>query len=88
MTDSIEEAAERLFTEDLDTWDMTGYYLYAKLLSSGVSGHIGTWGNEIEPYAYLRRLFAELPAATVEHYDWCVSSWRLSVRIPVEMRTG
>jgi hypothetical protein len=44
MTDSIEEAGERLFTEDLDTWGMTGYYLYTKLLRSGVSGHIGTWG--------------------------------------------
>src|SRR5208283_1092471 len=44
MTDSIEAAGERLFIEDFDTWDMTGYYLYSKLLRSGVSGHIGTWG--------------------------------------------
>jgi hypothetical protein len=33
-----------LFIEDFDTWDMTGYYLYSKLLRSGVSAHIGTWG--------------------------------------------
>jgi hypothetical protein len=45
LTESIEEA-ERLFIEDFDTWDMTGYYLYSKLLRSGVSAHIGTWGNE------------------------------------------
>jgi hypothetical protein len=31
-----------LFIEDFDTWDMTGYYLYSKLLGSGVSRHIGT----------------------------------------------
>src|SRR5208337_3593128 len=43
--ESIEEA-ERLFIEDFDTWDMTGYYLYSKLLRSGVSRHIGTWGVE------------------------------------------
>ena len=43
-TESIEEA-ERLFIEDFDTWDMTGYYLYSKLLRSGVSAHIGTWGT-------------------------------------------
>jgi hypothetical protein len=41
--ESIEEA-ERLFIEDFDTWDMTGYYLYSKLLRSGVSAHIGTGG--------------------------------------------
>ena len=46
MTDSIEETGERLFIEDFDTWDMTGYYLYSKLLRSGVSGHIGTWGTQ------------------------------------------
>ncbi len=45
MTDSIGETGERLFIEDFDTWDMTGYYLYSKLLRSGVSGHIGTWGS-------------------------------------------
>jgi hypothetical protein len=33
-----------LFIEDFDTWDMTGYYLYSKLLRSGVSRHIGTGG--------------------------------------------
>jgi hypothetical protein len=44
LAESIEEA-ERLFIEDFDTWDMTGYYLYSKLLRSGVSGHIGTWGT-------------------------------------------
>jgi hypothetical protein len=38
------EDAERLFIEDFDTWDMTGYYLYSKLLGSGVSRHIGTGG--------------------------------------------
>src|SRR5450631_522383 len=42
-TESIEEA-ERLFIEDFDTWDMTGYYLYSKFLRSCVSAHIGTWG--------------------------------------------
>src|SRR5271157_2286877 len=46
MTDSIEEAGERLVIDDFDTWDMTGYYLYSKLLRSGVSGHIGTWGTQ------------------------------------------
>src|SRR5271157_5117949 len=50
MTDSIEAAGERLFIEDFDTWDMTGYYLYSKLLRSGVSGHIGTWGTHGRPY--------------------------------------
>jgi hypothetical protein len=40
------EDAERLFIEDFDTWDMTGYYLYSKLLGSGVSRHIGTGGME------------------------------------------
>src|ERR1039457_5514333 len=45
LTESIEEA-ERLFIEDFDTWDMTGYYLYSKLLRSGVSAHIGTWGDK------------------------------------------
>jgi hypothetical protein len=44
--ESIEEA-ERLFIEDFDTWDMTRYYLYSKLLRSGVSGHIGTGGYEV-----------------------------------------
>jgi hypothetical protein len=39
------ETAERLFIEDFDTWGMTGYYLYSKLLRSGVSGHIGTGGG-------------------------------------------
>jgi hypothetical protein len=34
-----------LFIEDFDTWDMTGYYLYSKLLGSGVSRHIGTGGR-------------------------------------------
>jgi hypothetical protein len=38
------EDVERLFIEDFDTWDMTGYYLYSKLLRSGVSRHIGTGG--------------------------------------------
>ncbi len=40
------EAAERLFIEDFDTWAMTGYYLYSKLLRSGVSDHIDTGGGE------------------------------------------
>jgi hypothetical protein len=40
------EDAERLFIEDFDTWDMTGYYLYSKLLGSGVSRHIGTGGGD------------------------------------------
>ena len=44
-TESMEDA-ERLFMEGFDTWDMTGYYLYSKLLRSGVSRHIGTWGFE------------------------------------------
>src|SRR5260370_31615512 len=48
MADSIEEAAEILFIEDFDTWVMTGYYLYSKLLRSGVSRHIGTGGNRNE----------------------------------------
>jgi hypothetical protein len=39
------EDAERLFIEDFDTWDMTGGYLYSKLLRSGVSRHIGTGGS-------------------------------------------
>ena len=39
------EDAERLFIEDFDTCDMTGYYLYSKLLRSGVSRHIGTGGS-------------------------------------------
>jgi hypothetical protein len=42
IMDSIEEAGERLVIEDFDPWDMTGYYLYSKLLRSGVSAHIGT----------------------------------------------
>src|SRR5260370_40730504 len=45
MADSIEEAGEILFIEDFDTWVMTGYYLYSKLLRSGVSRHIGTGGR-------------------------------------------
>src|ERR1039457_3891483 len=45
LTESIAEA-ERLFIEDFDTWDMTGCYLYSKLLRSGVSAHIGTWGDK------------------------------------------
>jgi hypothetical protein len=49
-SESIEEA-ERLFIEDFDTWDMTGYYLYSKLLRSGVSAHIGTWGCTVLPAA-------------------------------------
>src|SRR5450755_1514460 len=44
LTESIEEA-KRLFIEDFDTWDMTGYYLYSKYWRSGVSRHIGTWGR-------------------------------------------
>ena len=39
------EEAERLFIEDFDNWDMTGYYLYSKLLRSGVARHIGTGGR-------------------------------------------
>src|ERR1017187_8020418 len=50
LTESIEEA-ESLFIEDFDTWDMTGYYLYSKLLRSGVSAHIGTWGAATRPGA-------------------------------------
>jgi len=38
-----------LFIEDFDTWDMTGYYLYSKLLRSGVSAHIGTGGSRTAP---------------------------------------
>jgi hypothetical protein len=38
------EDAERLFIEDFDTWDMTGYYLYSKYWRAGVSAHIGTGG--------------------------------------------
>jgi hypothetical protein len=45
LAETIEEA-ERLFIEDFDTWDMTGYYLYSKLWRSGVSGHIGTGGAQ------------------------------------------
>ena len=45
LTESIEEA-ERLFIEDFDTWDMTGYYLYSKYWRAGVSAHIGTGGAE------------------------------------------
>ncbi|MGO9991313.1 MAG: hypothetical protein ACLPTF_02210, partial [Steroidobacteraceae bacterium] len=44
-TESI-AAAERLFIEDFDTWDMTGYYLYSKYWRAGVSAHIGTGGLE------------------------------------------
>jgi hypothetical protein len=44
MTESIEDAGERVFIEDFDTWAMTGYHLYTKLWRSGVSAHIGTWG--------------------------------------------
>ena len=47
LTESIAEA-ERLFIEDFDTWDMTGYYLYSKLLRAGVSAHIGTGGNALD----------------------------------------
>ncbi len=46
MTESI-ETAERLFIEDFDTWGMTGYYQYSKLLRSGVSAHIGTGGSRV-----------------------------------------
>src|SRR5450631_4188815 len=42
LAESIEEA-ERLLIEDFGTWGMTGYYLYSKLLRSGVSGHIDTY---------------------------------------------
>ena len=45
LTESIDEA-ERLFIEDFDTWDMTGYYLYSKYWRAGVSAHIGTGGRE------------------------------------------
>ena len=45
LTESIEEA-ERLFIEDFDTWDMTGYYPYSKYWRAGVSAHIGTGGPE------------------------------------------
>src|ERR1017187_1254233 len=45
LTESIADA-ERLFIEDFDTWDMTGYYLYSKYCRAGVSAHIGTWGLE------------------------------------------
>ena len=54
LAESIEEA-ERLFIEDFDTWDMTGYYLYSKLLRSGVSRHIGTGGTEVRRYEVTRR---------------------------------
>src|SRR6266851_5353262 len=53
LAESIEEA-ERLFIEDFDTWDMTGYYLYSKLLRSGVSRHIGTGGAEARLFAQRR----------------------------------
>src|SRR5216684_952875 len=43
LVESTEEA-ETLFIEDFDTWDMIGYYLYSKLLRSGLSRHIGTGG--------------------------------------------
>src|ERR1022692_1616542 len=61
LTESIEEA-ERLFIEDFDTWDMTGYYLYSKLLRSGVSAHIGTWGQR-------RRISSFSCHHTARH--WC-----------------
>src|SRR5580658_5679603 len=50
LTESIAEA-ERLFIEDFDTWDMTGYYLYSKYWRAGVSAHIGTWGPGLRPLA-------------------------------------
>jgi hypothetical protein len=34
-----------LLIEDFNTWDMTNYYLYSKLLRSDVSRHIGTGGS-------------------------------------------
>src|SRR5260370_3672298 len=43
LAESTEEA-ETLFIEDFDTWDMIGYYLYSKLLRSGLSRHIVTGG--------------------------------------------
>jgi hypothetical protein len=52
------ETAERLFIEDFDTWGMTGYYLYSKLLRSGVSGHIGTGGFRPRgPYYEVPKVF-------------------------------
>src|SRR5882762_7679310 len=54
MAESI-ETAERLFIEDFDTWGMTGYYLYSKLLRSGVSGHIGTGGTRAQSPSAWRR---------------------------------
>jgi putative transposase len=58
MAESI-ETAERLFIEDFDTWGMTGYYLYSKLLRSGVSGHIGTGGSQQRRFDTFRREFNE-----------------------------
>ena len=38
LTESIAEA-ERLFIEDFDTWDMTGYYPYSKYCSRCLRSH-------------------------------------------------
>jgi hypothetical protein len=55
LTESIEEA-ERLFIEDFDTWDMTGYYLYSKYWRAGVSRHIGTGGLRISRATLYQRI--------------------------------
>jgi retron-type reverse transcriptase len=57
LTESMEEA-ERLFIEDFDTWDMTGYYLYSKYCRAGVSAHIGTGGTQsrIDAHSALERV--------------------------------
>ncbi len=55
-----------MFIEDFDTWDMTGYYLYSKLLRSGVSGHIGTWGS------WNKRTIPDLEAA-VSYFNQAIT---------------
>jgi len=69
MTDSIEDAGERVFIEDFDTWAMTGYHLYTKLWRSGVSAHIGTWGRPKVPGTDL-----ESPRLRTSSRSWIWSS--------------
>jgi glucose-fructose oxidoreductase len=68
------EEAETLFIEDFDTWDMMGYYLYSKLLRSGLSRHIGTGGSRDRRF----REIEESVAATMRFRDERLASFNCS----------
>jgi hypothetical protein len=79
LTESTAEA-ERLFIEDFDTWDMTGY-LYSKYWRAGASAHIGTGGtprfvpgpDTLYPAQHMRRPLQQMKLRSP--IGWSPEAW-------------